>query len=471
MLTFSNKEEIILNINDNEDVNILNYKDESDNKIKYLKNNLFIDNIYTVFNYDNNLSMSSENSDTSIIDEKYFEKYEQINEVKVNLFFILSKEFRLNTKNYSGFLSKGNKIKTKRLVFQKFKIVDENKIEFEPKKYIFLPVKDANLIFTYNNDTIKVIRTKVGKNYKTTMKINNQDLLNEQSLKSQYGFMINEETNEIIRVNNFSHLDQSSDRNSINSKSFSSKDDSDKEILGEKFYQVIKDNNYVRYLFYIPEKEIDGIYDEHKEINLKISKKVDLFEGIENMEKNKKNNIKIDNDLQCEIIFKNFESNIIKENEPIILEVKKGFNLIEILNQIKESSKILGNIENKNNLNLPKTIIGILCSDNQGNYSGQINKLKSLYKKTEDSYLTHITKIINNYNINVIIGVNLNSTILEYPLDVEDYNIPNEKLCYRVDIEYANKKMKTNKTKEELKELKALFEKKFQSLNFIGKYR
>lgn len=124
----------------------------SNNEIRYIKLNLY-SNIYTEFNNNNykNIAMSSiseSNKSDKTIDDKYFETHEQINEVKVNLFLILSKNFRLNSSKYPGFLVKGNKIKTKRLVVQKFKLIkDENRVEFGPKQYIFLPGQSKSLFF------------------------------------------------------------------------------------------------------------------------------------------------------------------------------------------------------------------------------------------------------------------------------------------------------------------------------------
>jgi len=83
--------------------------------------------------------------------------------------------------------------------------------------------------------------------------------------------------------------------------------------------------------------------------------------------------------------------------------------------------------------------------------------------------LTHITNIINNNGIQAIIGAIRNSKILDYPLNDEDYNIYDKKLCYRVDIEYANEKMKTNKRKEELMKIKRIFSDKFKSLDYVKK--
>ena len=488
----------------NNDDNSSNFSD-SNNEMKYLKLNLST-NIYTVFNHYKNYNkivmssinesnkssktISESNKSNITIDENYFQNNEQISEVKVNLFFILSKNFILNASKYAGFLVKGNKIKTKRLVIQKFEIIkDEYKVKFEPKEYVFLPGRSKDLIFPYENNKIKVSK----KDNKIIMTKNNELLLNEKNFREKYGFIINEEAKKIIIIQNNSESDHSSENSSKNknqiktksNKSLSSIDDSDKEIAGDKFYEYINDNNYIRYLYCTPEKEIDGMYDQHQKIDLKLSKKVSLEDGIKYLEEINKNqrienNVNDrdkgkdkgkdnNNDLKCEIIFKNFESSIIEENDPIILEVKQGFNFISILNQVKETSKILGNIVYENKNDIPSTIIGILCNDHGGYFNDQIKNLKKIYKDTEETYLKHITNIIDKNKIRVIIGVIRNCKINDYPLDIEDYNIDNEKLSFRVDIEYANEKMKTNKTKQELMTIKDKFSDKFKSLTYMKK--
>ena len=81
-------------------------------------------------------SISESNKSDITIDDKYFETHEKINEVKVNLFLILSKNFRLNVSKYPGFLFKGNKIKAKRLVVQKFKLKEKEDLIKELKKQL-----------------------------------------------------------------------------------------------------------------------------------------------------------------------------------------------------------------------------------------------------------------------------------------------------------------------------------------------
>ena len=71
------------------------------------------------------------------------------------------------------------------------------------------------------------------------------------------------------------------------------------------------------------------------------AKKINLKNGIEDL----KNKYNTDNELKCHIIYKNFESEIIKEQEPLILEVKASFKIIEILNQIRQASKFFHNLQ------------------------------------------------------------------------------------------------------------------------------
>ena len=65
-----------------------------------------------------------------------------------------------------------------------------------------------------------------------------------------------------------------------------------------------------------------------------------------------------DNDLKSMIICKNFKSDIIKENTPMIIEVKKSFQLLELLIQIKKDGKIMKGLElDDKNIQLPKLIL------------------------------------------------------------------------------------------------------------------
>lgn len=138
----------------------------------------------------------------------------------------------------------------------------------------------------------------------------------------------------------------------------SNKDDSDKELIGDTFYdqnsRYIFNDNY--------HKEIDGIFSEYKNINLN-EKEKDLYAGLNEL---LSNNFANNNDLKSHIIFKNFMEEYIDEKEPFILEVKKSIaELLNLLNQIKNISKIMNNIQGINfNYKLPRCIMGVICGYN-----------------------------------------------------------------------------------------------------------
>ena len=161
-----------------------------------------------------------------------------------------------------------------------------------------------------------------------------------------------------------------------------------KIIDNQWFIEFVFCNIFTEYI-----KEIDGIFTEHKRINLYNDPKVDLIDGINNI-----NNIGNDkNDLKCTIIYKNFVGSIIEENEPIILEIKKGFRIIDLLNQIKQNCKIFKRFECDKPIKMPKIAIGIICTNFNPNYKEQLDMLKANYKFEYNgkklNYFEHITTI------------------------------------------------------------------------------
>ena len=67
------------------------------------------------------------------------------------------------------------------------------------------------------------------------------------------------------------------------------------------------------------------------------------------------NNYSTNNTLKANILFKNFEEKTIPKDEPIILEIKKSFKLYDLLNQIKQISKVSKNLTlNENNSKISK---------------------------------------------------------------------------------------------------------------------
>jgi len=448
---------------------------------------------------DNNYLMESENENKSksgnTVSDTYFENNEEICEVKYNLFLILSKDCRLDPNNYSKFLypsQKGSKelkeVKVQRFVSQEFTI-NEKKVNFEDKKYIFIPrlQTSKNIEFLFNKDkifcdseTMKYNGEKLDdektfiKKHRNEIDFNNlNDLqVNEiiKEIESEESMKIEEhKESESSQHSKSKEKSKKSKKSFLSKLAFSKTDQSEKEIYGERFFKEIDKNNYIRFLTTHYTKEIDGIYSHHEIINLKTSEKVQLIDGINKLETEYKN----DNDLKCHIIYKNFDSDIIKKDEPIILEIKNGFNLIDLLIQMKQNSKIFNNYYEKDNdnlnltkkLNLPKTAIGIICTDRGGHYKDQINTLT----KEDGNYslLKHINQVIENNNFNVVIGVIKDSKINDYILNKPDFNDENNKISKRVDIWYLNKQTKIDKSKEEVDKIFDDYKDIYNSLSFI----
>ena len=313
------------------------------------------------------------------------------------------------------------------------------------------------------------------------MKKGEEYLLNEKGFQKNNNFKIDEETNKIMPVE--LSISSKSSQSSINddcysytvktqsnktslkdniSKSEQEEDSSDKETSENCFYEKVGNNTFYRYTFKRCDREIDGIYDKHEEIDLKINGCVDLLAELEKLKNSKPYDVK--NGI---ILFKNFDSNIIKKNEPIIIQVKKGFNIHGILNQIKQNSKIIGNLNA--NPTLPRYIIGYICTYLGNEEIRELKELTKKYKNSDKTVFSHINEILDLYKINVVIILYADSKICEYPLNVEDYNIEGEKLIKRVDLQYMNTKIGTKKTQEELDKIINIFENKYKSLTYIKK--
>ena len=247
----------------------------------------------------------------------------------------------------------------------------------------------------------------------------------------------------------------SGDNNSINlnenisiSTKSSQLDDSDKEVKGDIFYDSNK-----RYIFKDYQKEIDGIFTEHSIIKLN-KNKIDLNSGLKELLDNKYD---IKNEIKSHIIYKNFDDPQINKNEPFIIEVKKSIaELAGLLNQIKNISKIVKNLKNAE---FPKYIIGIICSYNNNQIIFQQQLLNSISQG--ESPLAHIMNIIENNNVNVVIGAIKDEQIFNYPLGKPDYD---DRGCKtRIDIHYMNTfmaKLDNNK----IDEIYNKYSKKYQSL-------
>ena len=175
---------------------------------------------------------------------------------------------------------------------------------------------------------------------------------------------------------------------------------------------------------------------------------------------------------------KTFEEETIPKDVPFIIEIKAGFKLVKLLKQIKKASKLLNNLKNYKN-NLPKYIIGVLCSYKNSYVMPQFKDLNNKYNGTncEDSQLnlfSHITKIIGD-DIKLVIAVIKDGYINKYNLGREDYYIDYDpKSNKRVDLLYLYKAIKDidqlnendlEKIKEKIENVSENFLKVYETIN------
>jgi len=254
-------------------------------------------------------------------------------------------------------------------------------------------------------------------------------------------------------------------------------DNSEDEVKQELTFYLNQGNNiYYRFVYCNHyEKEVDDIYTTNSKIHLNIEGQV----GFENMINNLENNYNTDNDLKSYIIYKNFKSNAIKENTPMFLEVKKGFDLFGLLLQIKQNIKIINYLKLNNNIKLPQLIIGMMCNYELDKVKVLYNKLNQPYKNGKKSILEHNLDIINKEideetkepKIQVVIGAIRDGKIGQYYLNAEDYDLKDpemkEKSDWRVDLNLLNKYALNNSCEDEyINSIKDKLSQKYKSFSY-----
>ena len=93
------------------------------------------------------------------------------------------------------------------------------------------------------------------------------------------------------------------------------------------------------------EIEIDGVGQIREPMKVQTGS-IKFKEGIQSLKQyvlDKKNgiNIPIENDFKCPIIFKNFEENIIPQKQTIMCEIKSGFAVEDVVNQLQKRIEII----------------------------------------------------------------------------------------------------------------------------------
>lgn len=472
------------------------YIDNDEDNIMRLKENLIANNIKEPNFYyykllkitkpeNETLSNYSEKKKNALKTEKLsgIIESEQIDETKINLFFVLYNGCDYNDE-YKEIIIDRN-IKAKRLIIQDYSIKNE-KIELGKKQYRYKKIfneKENNIFFNDGQNEIIVEKQKEKKGAKreTIMFLNENILLSERDFmaknptvknikddltllnsksgnKSQSVKNTNIKTNDNsskesinnIEYNTISMPSHEHLTNTSESKEF---DDSEKEVRGERFYSENK-----RYIFTdIYSKEIDGVFTKNNQINLEKSK-IDIMTGLDNLLLNYNDQ----NDIQSHIIYKNFDEPYINVNTPFIIEVKKSLNsLISLLNQIKNISKVVGNLYGQQ---LPTLIIGIVCRFTPDQVNVQKNLLES--NKGNETLLQHIMNIINGNKVHVVIGVIKDEKILDYPLGESDYNIEGANLKTRIDIFYMNNRFK-NLDDKVMAKIHTKYSQIYESITFL----
>ena len=432
------------NFNFSEDKMIENSDEEIE--ISFDSDDLFNENLKNKFKMDVSSISIQTSSDISLsnITEDYLNNNEQINEIKYISFMLLFNECKYDDE-FSIIMSKKkyNEIKLRQIIIQDINYDENmNKVVFGPKNYSFIQQKlqkGKKVCFEFQEKKIVI-------HDKNKMELDGKSLLNEKEFSEKYDKIYQNIKNESNNPNN-----------------------SENENEAIIFYEYVADNKFIRYIYWnVYYKEIDGLFNHHKDIYLNINGKVSITDALTKLKEGKYN---ADNDLKCNIIFKNFDSKIIEKDTPIALEIKKSFDLCNLLHQIKQDSKILSCARIKNNdeeINLPKYVIGILCSYGNHDIDTELEYLNENYKKEEGiTIMEHCLDVFEKMNINVVIGFIDGEQINGYPLGVCDYDIPDLKLAKRVDLYYMNNKICGGKYKgEQIAQINSKYGKYYKSLIF-----
>lgn len=455
-------------------------EEQTQSSINNLKKNLAEKSLYTQLfnNYkfekimeekENQEEMDKQNKAEKEDQKKWIDidKIEQIDEVKINMFMILFNECDNDSEKDKYPYIDNDYIITRRLIIEDCTI-NENKLKINKKDYVFIPIRNIP-IFQYYKEQIK-IESQI--NMKSpVLIINNSKAWDEEKFKDLYK---NQLTEEIKYLNE----NKKSTTKSNSGQNYSVKtDNSEGEINGKRFYRKIDDNNIRRFIYTKDyKKQIDGFYTKHKEIDLGIGKVELKIKSDDNSQGNYNDLIKnysTNNDLKAHILFKNFKEKTIPKDEPIILEIKKSFKLYDLLNQLKQISKVSKNLtlneDNSKISKFPKYIIGYLCNFNDNDTKMEnLKLLNGKYKETDKTLLEHDLEVINNNDVKVIICLIKDEQIMGYNLSVEDYNNKEGKeITKRVDLTYLCEKIFPNENKENLiKSIMDKYKKKYKSLTF-----
>ena len=196
------------------------------------------------------------------------------------------------------------------------------------------------------------------------------------------------------------------------------------KLIKEALTFIIKEPNFLQNEFKCIIKnikyEIDSCGIIREKLNLgegKIGVK-DGLSYIQQYAKNKKI-ISFNNSFKCPILYKNFEENEVKPNEVILCEIKSGFSLKELKNQlIDRINAIKDFIFNKKDK--PKYYIGIVNFDSEN-----VNKISEFEKFELNINENVIIVVVVDY---LYYGIDLSAEVNEGYLLHKDMEIMNNKI-------------------------------------------
>ena len=243
--------------------------------------------------------------------------------------------------------------------------------------------------------------------------------------------------------------------------------DKPKKFTGEIIFEIKTDSmdshlkGYVGFKSY----EIDGVGKINEPIKL-VNDKINMKNGIDSLIKyiekqEKKEDIKdlIDNDFKTVIIYKNFVDEYIPKNKTMIVEIKSGFSLDDVKNQINERINFIKNclfVENER----PSYFVGII----------------NVLSKNKDNLRSLLNYEFNLSDENILIAATVNYQYcghdasceihIEYLLLKEMRNMKNEMRDMKNEMRDMKNEIKNNC--EEIKNIKDSIDENTNVLNNIN---
>ena len=163
---------------------------------------------------------SKDNKTFIEISEEEFEKKEQIDEVKYNLFMILFNKCDYDNEYNEVINNSDHQFRMRRVVIQNCALENNELIPLE-KNYRFLGANDKKMTFKYND---KEVIIEILKDDLITIKVNEQTLMDKNSLLNKYKINDDLKSSTISEESLFENKENSNDdKHSVNKSSINEK--------------------------------------------------------------------------------------------------------------------------------------------------------------------------------------------------------------------------------------------------------